>query len=437
MKNSVKIGFSTAVSLVIANMIGTGVFTSLGFQVAGITDVFSLLMLWLIGGVISLCGALVYGEIGARYPDSGGEYNYLSRMYHPAIGFLSGWVSATVGFAAPIAMAAMALATYFTGVLPAFNAAAIAVGVVVVITGVHLLDLRLGSLFQRSMTILKVAVILFFIVAGFLNSNTQPLAIMPTNESTSVIFSGGFAIALFWVTYSYSGWNAASYITGQLSEPKRNLPKALLIGTLVVTLMYVLLNFVFLRSAPMSEITNKKEVGLISANYIFGEDGGKIMGLLISFLLVSAISAMIMIGPRVLQAMGKDVQGLRFFSSTNQNNIPVFSILSQSLLAIVLVLTARFEFVMQFTSFSLNLFTFLTVAGLFFQFNRGSIVFTTSTQKLIFLFLPGAVFLIFQSWILFYGLYLKPMESMLGLTNLMIGFLFWIIFQFKLKNSNE
>lgn len=435
MVNSAKIGFGTAISLVIANMIGTGVFTSLGFQVAGITDVFSLLMLWMIGGVISLCGALVYGELGARFPESGGEYNYLSRMYHPAVGFLSGWVSATVGFAAPIAMAAMALSTYFTGVFPSGHTDSIAVFVIFLITIIHLFDLRFGSLFQRSMTLLKVLVILFFIVAGIMSTNQQSISLMPSSQSGSVLFSGGFAIALFWVTYSYSGWNAASYISGQLQESRKNLPRALIIGTLVVTLLYVLLNYIFLRSSPLTELSNKKEVGLISANYIFGKDGGRIMGILISFLLVSAISAMIMIGPRVLQAMGKDVSGLRFFSITAKNQIPVFAILSQSLLAIILVLTARFEFVMQFTSFSLNLFTYLTVIGLFLKFRNESILFSTVNQRFVFLFFPGLIFLFFQTWILFYGLYLKPLESVLGLSNLLVGFIFWFITDFLSKKN--
>ena len=185
MSKSSKIGFGTAVSLVIANMIGTGVFTSLGFQVAGISDIFSLLMLWLIGGVISLSGALVYGEIGARFPDSGGEYNYLSRMYHPAVGFLSGWVSATVGFAAPIAMAAMALSTYLSGVFPVVHTVGIAVFVILLVTIIHLFDLRFGSFFQRTMTFLKVAVILFFIVAGIISADHQVLNVLPTDRKST------------------------------------------------------------------------------------------------------------------------------------------------------------------------------------------------------------------------------------------------------------
>ncbi len=430
-----KIGFTTAVSLVIANMVGTGVFTSLGFQVLSITNIFAIIMLWVVGGIISLCGALVYGEIGTRYPDSGGEYNYLSKIYHPSIGFLAGWVSATVGFSAPIAMAAMALGTYVNGVIPGINEKLLAVIVIMVITAIHSFNLKAGSLFQRVVTILKVAVIVFIILAGFFSSDHQLITLAPGDAGWSTVFSGAFAISLYWVTYSYSGWNAAAYMAGEIENPKRNLPRSLFLGTLVVTAMYVLLNFIFLYTTPIGEMAGKKEIGLIASTHIFGNTGGNIMGMVIAFLLVSAISAMVMAGPRVMEKMGKDVQLLNFLSITNKNGVPYISIFVQSIISIVLVLTAKFEFVLQFTSFSLNLFTFLTVLGIFVLSIRKDS--QTSSRKLLLFFIPAIIFLVCQVWILFKGFEMKPNESALGMLNLAAGFVFWIIATLLYRKKNK
>ena len=209
-----KIGFNTAVSIVIANMIGTGVFTSLGFQVTGIEGGFSIIMLWVIGGILALCGALTYGEIGSAFPQSGGEYNYLSKLYHPAVGFLSGWVSITVGFAAPIAAASVALAQYVTKIYPNINSLYLSFSVIIIITIIHSINLRAGSLFQRVFTIIKVVCIIVFIGFGLFYKPEHTISFYPTSNVWKDIFSASFAGSLIYVTYAYSGWNAAAYISG-------------------------------------------------------------------------------------------------------------------------------------------------------------------------------------------------------------------------------
>jgi APA family basic amino acid/polyamine antiporter len=253
MSATYKIGFYTAISLVIANMIGTGVFTSLGFQLFDIHSVFSILILWLLGGIISFCGALVYGELGSAIPRSGGEYVYLSTLMHPAVGFMSGWVSSTVGFAAPVALASMALGTYVNKIIPEINITICALSVVTIITLVHSLNLKIGSGVQKTLTFLKVVVIVGFIIAGFIHTPSHEITIAPQTTSMNEIFSAGFWVSLIYVSYAYSGWNAASYLAGDMENPQKNLPKALLLGTLIVTVIYVLLNFIFLYSAPMFE----------------------------------------------------------------------------------------------------------------------------------------------------------------------------------------
>jgi len=249
---STKISVYAAIAIVIANMVGTGVFTSLGFQVLGINSIFALVMLWVVGGVIALTGALCYGELGAALPRSGGEYHLLSRIYHPSIGFLSGWLSATVGFAAPTALAAMALAQYTTNIFTGINTQILAALVVIILSVVHSFTIRTSSWFQVIVTLIKVVLIIFFIILGLTTDNHQTISLLPTNAGWSEMFSGVFAVSLVYVSFAYSGWNGSVYISSEISNPQRNIPLSLLAGTLIVMLLYVLLNSVFLYTAPIN-----------------------------------------------------------------------------------------------------------------------------------------------------------------------------------------
>ncbi len=417
--NSVyKIGFYTAISLVIANMIGTGVFTSLGFQLVNIHSVFSILMLWLLGGVISLCGALVYAELGVVFPKSGGEYVYLSKLIHPIVGFLSGWVSSTVGFAAPVALASVALGTYVNVIFPSINITACALTVVTVITIIHSTNLKSGSNFQKIITALKVLFIVLFIVAGFVHTPIHPISVLPMPESSNEIFSKWFWIGLIYVSYAYSGWNAASYLVCDIRDVKKDLPKALIIGTLIVTLVYVLLNFVFLYSTPATELTGVLEIGHVSANHIFGEYFGKFMSLVIAFLLISSISAMIMAGPRIIKSMGDDLPMLNFLSVTNKNNVPYMAVILQSFITVILIVTSKFESVLTFVGFSLSIFTFLTVLSIFIL--RYKKIENNSYKTWGYPITP-LLFLALNAFTLYFVFMNKTEESLWGLLNLVIG----------------
>ncbi|HEY7552382.1 MAG TPA: amino acid permease, partial [Hyphomicrobiaceae bacterium] len=218
----------TAAAIAVADMIGIGVFTSLGFQVRGLPSAFSLLMLWIVGGVTALCGALSYAELAAALPRSGGEYNFLSRIYHPAVGFLAGWISATVGFAAPIALAAMAFGTYFEGAVPGSPPLLLGLALAWIVSLVHLTGVRQSGLFQNVSTAIKVVLIAGFIVAGFAVGTPQPISFAPSAQDVGYILSAPFAISLVFVMYSYSGWNAATYIINEVRDPERSLPRSLL-----------------------------------------------------------------------------------------------------------------------------------------------------------------------------------------------------------------
>ena len=354
----------TAAAFVVANMVGTGVFTSLGFQLLTTDRLFSIMMLWLLGGVIAFCGALCYAELGAAMPRSGGEYHYLSQIYHPSVGFLSGWVSLVVGFAAPVALTCMALASYVCRIYPVINPRWLAIGVLTLITLVHTRDLKLSGSFQNVFTIIKVVMIIAFIVCGFVLPG-QPQDYSAQHASFKDVFNPGFAVSLIWVYYAYSGWNASTYMASEIENPKKNIPLSLILSTLVVTIMYLLLNAVFLRSTPMSDLSGQIEIGLISARNIFGDHLGNLMGLVISVLLLSSISSMVFMGPRVAQVMGEDHRILRFLSYKDKKGVPLAAIAFQYVISLLLIITNSFEMVTKYTGILLSLCSLLAVIGVF------------------------------------------------------------------------
>ncbi len=352
-----------ATAIVVADMVGVGVFTSLGFQVKDIPSGFSILLLWSIGGLVALCGVFSYSELGAMFPRSSGEYNFLTRAYHPAFGFLAGWVSATVGFAAPVALAAMAFGQYAKSVIPGAPPLLLALMVVWLVSLVQLTGIRHSSAFQLGSTILKVVLIVAFLIAGLVLGAPQPISFAPSAADLSHVASAPFAIGLVFVMYSFSGWNAATYIIGEMRTPQRSLPAALLAGTLIVIVLYVALNAIFLYTTPIASIAGQLDVARIAGSAIFGEFGGRIVGAMISIGLVSSITAMMWIGPRVTMTMGEDIPALRFFSRRSGNGAPAYAILFQLAAASLMLFTESFEAVLDFIQFSLLFCSFFTVLG--------------------------------------------------------------------------
>ena len=420
-----RIGLSTATCIIVANMIGTGVFTSLGFQVVDLRSGFTLLLLWLVGGIFAICGALTYSELGAAMPHSGGEYHYLSQIYHPLVGFLSGWISVTVGFAAPIAAAAMALGAYFSSVFPLVSPSATALLVVIGVSLIHTRNLQLGSYFQQVFTILKVLLIVILIGCGLFLANSQDLGFLPSTKDLDLIFSSPFAISLVYVTYSYSGWNAAVYLASEVEEPEKNIPRSLIIGTSIVIGLYLLLNFVFLYTTPLDTLAGEVEVGYIAAGQIFGASGAKLMGLLISFGLISSISSMVLAGPRVTQVIGEDIPLFKVLAKKNVNGIPYYSILLQLTIVIILLLTSSFDGVITYLGFTLTLSSFITVLGVFVhRFRYPHIHRPYKTWGYPF---TPFIFLAISLWMLIFILIDKPTESLIGIATLAIGLIVYFI----------
>jgi len=421
----VKVSTVTATAIAVADMIGIGVFTSLGFQIRDLPSGFSLIALWVVGGITALCGALAYAELAAAMPRSGGEYNFLSRVYHPALGFMAGWVSATVGFAAPIALAAMAFGSYFEGIWPGAPPLLLGLAVAWIVSLVHLSGIRHSSRFQNVSTAIKVALIVAFIIAGFAFGSPQPISFAPSAKDFGYIASAPFAIGLVFVMYSYAGWNATTYILSEVHEPQTTLPRSILVATLTVLVLYVGLNAVFLYTTPLDKMAGQIDVALIAGKQIFGEAGGRIVGALICIGLVSAISAMTWIGPRVTAVMGEDFPLLRIFSRTTAGGVPATAILFQLGIVTLMLATQSFEAVLDFIQFSLTCCSFLTVLG---------VIVLRITQPSLprpyrvwgYPFVP-VVFLMVTAFMMYYLVTQRPAQALAGLGIMAAGLVIYAI----------
>ncbi len=410
-------------------MIGTGIFTSLGFQVGGLPSGFAIMALWALGGVCALCGALSYAELGAALPRSGGEYRFLGTIYHPAVGFLAGWISATVGFAAPVALAAMAFGEYFAGVVPGANPLVLSLAAVWLTTLFLLRDVRMGSAFQDASTLLKVALLLVVVAAGFWTAHAQGTAsFFPAKGDAALLTGAAFAANLYYVMYAYSGWNASTYIVGEMRDPARTIPLSLGLGTLAVMALYLAVNAVFLHSTPMAAMAaapDKVAVGLVAGPYLFGEKGTRIMAALICAGLISTVSAMMWIGPRVTMAMGEDLPALRWLARKSEGGIPVRAMLAQFAVVNGLLLTSTFDRVLTYVQFSLQVCAFFTVLG---------VIVLRQTQ-------PGLarpyrtwgypvtplVFLSVSAWMLVNIWRSNPRESLWGLATMALGLVIYFL----------
>ena len=424
----------TALAIVVANMVGTGVFTSLGFQLATLQSGFALIMLWGVGGVIAVCGALSYAELGAALPRSGGEYNFLGRIYHPSAGFVSGWVSSTIGFSAPVALAAMTFGAYTTSsILPdasetvrAWVERGLAVGLIISLTLVHTRKRQTSGAFQTLFTAIKVAVILVISAAGLaLVAEYQPVSLLPRTGDAAALTSSAFAVSLIYVSYAYTGWNVATYLTDELEQPQRSLPRVLFAGAFGVMLLYILLNAVFLLTTPMEKMVGEVEVGVIAARHVFGQTGALFTGVVLGVLLISTVSAMTIAGPRVLQMVGQDIKAFRFLAKTNSDGMPTTGVLVQSGLALIFVLTATFDQVLVFAGFTLALNSLLAVGGLFVLRIREPNL-ERPFKVPLFPVLP-IIYLVLTIWTLVYVAIERPQEVAVSAVLIAVGIAIYLL----------
>ncbi len=421
--NSRHIGVWTASAFVISSMIGTGVFTSLGYQLVDINTAFPILLLWLIGGIISLFGAFSYSELASAFPRSGGEYSILSKVYHPAVGFIGGFVSSTIGFSAPAVLAAIALGKYTVAIFPQLNSTIIASVIILLFNLIHSQTLKYGRLIQDWTTIGKIVLIVFFIFFGLLIDSPQNISFLPIPNDGSLIMSSSFAVSLVWVSYAYTGWNSTVYIAGEVKNPQKNIHYSLLFSTAFVTVLYILLNFIFLFSTPISEMRGMIEVGFIAGVNIFGDQGGRIVSGGIALLLLSTISSYVFIGPRITQVIGEDFKYLRFFSKVNNSGIPINGFIFQLSISLIFILTSTFEQVLLYAGITFIIINTITVIGVivlrFYQptLNRPYKSWGYPWTQII--------FTISNLWILYFTFKNQPFESLIGIGIILISLIFY------------
>jgi APA family basic amino acid/polyamine antiporter len=362
------------------------------------------------------------------FPRSSGEYNYLARSYHPAIGFLAGWLSATVGFAAPIALAAMAFGEYFKSVVPGVPSLALGLGITWLITLVHLRGIRYGSIFHNVWTVLKLALIIAFLIAGAMFAHPQPISFAPSYADIGYVTGAPFAISLVFVMYSYSGWNAATYIAGEIRDPHRSLPRALIAGTLIVLAIYVGLNAVFLYTTPMDKLAGQLDVAVVVGRHMFGEMGARVVGALICLGLVSSISAMMWIGPRVTMTMGEDIPMLRLFARRSKSGAPMVAIAFQIVVVNLMLFTQSFEAVLDFIQFSLTVCSFLAVLGVIkLRYTHPDL---PRPYRAWGYPVTPVIFLLVTAFMMYYLVINRPVQSLAGFAMMLAGLAIYGVSQF-------
>ena len=443
-----KLGLFPVTNIVIANMIGAGIFTTSGLLMSGLKDPLLLLGLWAVGGIIALCGALSYGELGAAIPKAGGEYAFLSKLFHPLFGFLSGWVSFFAGFSAPIAASAIGFSEYLTRAFPGLLSLphsgnsiegtivkkTISILVILVFTLIHARGIEVGAKVQNFLTLLKVALIVGLIVLGF-SLGRGDLGHFAQGGGFRFDFGGWktIGLSLMWIMFAYSGWNASAYIGSEIKNPRKNLPRSLILGTGIVLALYLLLNVFYVYAVPPDKMTGVISIGGLAVGNLFGPSFERVLSVLIAVALFSSLSAFIILGPRVYYAMACDGCFFPFAASVHPRfKVPARSILLQGMIAALLVMFGTFDQILTYMGFSLGLFPILSVIGVFKLRRKG-----TSTYRMPGFPVVPLVYVLTGGAILVLGFIERPAESSIALGMALIGIPFFFVFRRSLRGSKQ
>jgi APA family basic amino acid/polyamine antiporter len=410
-----QLGLLSATALVVASMVGSGVFTTSGFLLADLHTPGRVLGAWAGGGVLAFLGALCYGALGRRFPESGGEYLYLSRTLHPAAGYLAGWISLLAGFSAPLAAVALAFGAYLKDWLPGWPPQLTGSVLLVGCATLHGLHIQRGAWTQNLAVLLNL--LLLGGLVGLSCARLEPVAAAAAAPSGFPV--GAFAVALVWVSFSYSGWNAAAYLGGEIREPGRNLPRAMAAGTVVVTLLYLGLNAVFVFAAPVESLAGKLEVARLAAQALGGAALANAVTGLMALALATCASSMLMAGPRVYARMAEDGYLPAWLRSVGPGP-PRRSILLQAVLALALLWTATFTGLLTYIGFTLGLSTAGAVAGLVRARLREGPALAVPGWPWV----PG-IFLVAIAAITGFTIAREPRASAVGLATLLAGAAAW------------
>ena len=414
MSSKEHLGLTSVTALVVASMIGSGVFSTSGFLLADLGSRWLVLAAWAMGGVQAMLGALCYGSLARRIPESGGEYCFLSRALHPAAGYIAGWLSLLVGFSAPLAAMAYAFGKYtqpwLGGALPAITGTLL----ILAFAAVHGSEVRRGVYIQNWTVLVKVLLIMAFVALAFYK--IKP----PASEASAPFSIPAFSVSLVWISFSYSGWNAAVYIGGEVRDPERNLPRSLIMGTALVTFIYLALNAVFVFAAPMKDLAGQLEIGRIAARAIGGHALEEAVAGLIAIALMSSVSSLVLSGPRVYAKMATDGYLPRWLVS--KKGPPRKAIALQAGIALLLLWTASFDSLLTYIGFTLSISTAATVVALIILRRReGKTLYVPGYPVVPWLFLAAVTAMIA------FTVVHKPLQSLVGFGTILAGLMAWIL----------
>ena len=425
------LGYYTATLIIIAAMIGTGIFTIPGYVAKNIPNPLLMVSAWIIVGVISLCGALCYAEISSVFNENGGEYLFLSKLIHPSVGFMSGWVSFIVGFSAPCAAAATAFGAYTSAITGLHATMQSALFVVLFFSVIHIIGVKTGGYLQNALTVLKILLVTVFIILGFSLIKSNNNMTLHFDYVYNNLINTNFWTSLLLISYAYAGWNTAVYISGEIKNPEKNIPLALISGTIIVLIIYVAINVIYTNALSLKEMNGILEIGYITMRKLYGESIGIYFSIGIAVALSSMISALIMAGSRLYMQIGKDINMLKSISKKSFNNTPIYAIILQCLITSLLIITMNYELLLYYIGFTLNIFSVITVASVFIIRNKK----ITTTFKVPLYPVPPILFIVFNLIILSQTIIQKPIESLIGFITIFFGYIIFIYSNKKQKKA--
>jgi APA family basic amino acid/polyamine antiporter len=439
-----QMGLFDSTMMLVGIVIGSGIFLTTGIMAQSLPSSGMILLAWIFGGLIVLCGALTYAELGAAMPEAGGQYVYLKEAYSPLYGFLFGWQLFLVSMSGAIAALAAAFAEYFGSFFPLlsnqniifsthlnlFNHShvfslsmgqLIAVAIIIVLSGINYIGVAPGKIIQDIITLVKIGIIVVFIIFGF-TSGTAALANV-SFSSTGLNLGQlliGFGIALIAVFWAFDGWHNINYIAGEIKRPHRNLPYALIWGTLIIILLYVLVNVVYFLALPVEGMTGVVRIAEKAANSLFGRAAAGILSAAVLISIFGALHGAIFVGPRVYYAMAKDKLFFQRAARVHPRfRTPGTAIICQAIWACFLALTGTFEQLFTFAMF-INILFWTAAAASVFKLRKKYPELPRPYKTWGYPFTP-LVFIIVLTVILINGLIEKPVESLAGLGLAVIG----------------
>lgn len=415
--------------LIFSNVVGVGIFTTPGIVAKSVSDQWLFLAAWLVGGIFAFIGAHGYAKLSTAYPKAGGEYIYLRESFGPLAGFLSGWTSFVAGFSGAIAASAVGFAFYLRRAVPDLGDTIaglptepiLAIVLIFSVAFIHIISVKAGSRFHYWLGGLAIVAIIGLVVLGLV-ADTSPVA----SEASTPVKGSAFLLALIPVFFTFSGWNAAVYVAEEIRNPQKNLYKALILGTTSVVLIYLVLNFLFVKILGLDAMASSLEVGFDMAYMLLGETGSVVITLIILLALLSSVSAMIMAGPRIYFAMARDKLFPKQVEVLHPRfNTPAIAILAQSLWTVLLVITGTFEDILIYTGFSIILFSGMSIFSLLtnarFKVSNG--------QKLLY-----GLFVLVSLFILSNAIYSAPRPSLFGAGIILLGIPVYYFFKGKGKS---